>query len=82
MVEIIGHTKDKEKQRLKRDNYMEGQLMEKAILYAINERMFSLGLIDEKTRDKRLYTHVLSAMEQFQAAERSWQTAPDYPMEV
>ena len=31
---------------------MEGQLMEKAILYAINERMFSLGLIDEKTRDK------------------------------
>ena len=23
-----------------------------AILYAINERMFSLGLIDEKTRDK------------------------------
>ena len=30
---------------------MEGQLMEKAILYAINERMFSLGLIDEKTRD-------------------------------
>ena len=24
---------------------MEGQLMEKAILYAINERMFSLGLI-------------------------------------
>ena len=52
MVEIIGHTKDKEKQRLKRDNYMEGHLMEKAILYAINERMFSLGLIDEKTRDK------------------------------
>lgn len=52
MVEIIGHTKDKEKQRLKLDNYMEGQLMEKAILYAINERMFSLGLIDEKTRDK------------------------------
>ena len=52
IVEIIGHTKDKEKQRLKRDNYMEGQLMEKAILYAINERMFSLGLIDEKTRDK------------------------------
>lgn len=49
---IIGHTKDKEKQRLKRDNYMEGQLMEKAILYAINERMFSLGLIDEKTRDR------------------------------
>ncbi len=33
MVEIIGHTKDKEKQRLKRDNYMEGQLMEKAICY-------------------------------------------------
>ena len=31
---------------------------------------------------ERLYTHVLSAMEQFQAAERSWQTAPDYPMEV
>lgn len=52
MVEIIGHTKDKEKQSLKRDNYMEEQLMEKAILYAINERMFSLGLIDEKTRDK------------------------------
>lgn len=52
MVEIIGHTKDKGKQRLKRDNYMEGQLMEKAILYAINERMFSLGLIDKKTRDK------------------------------
>ena len=26
--------------------------MEKAILYAINERMFSLGLIDEKIRDK------------------------------
>lgn len=52
MVEIIGHTKDKEKQRLKRDNYMEEKLMEKAILYAINERMFSLGLIDEKTRDK------------------------------
>ena len=31
---------------------MEGQLMEKAILYAINERMFSLGLIDETPRDK------------------------------
>ena len=52
MVEIIGHTKDKGKQRKKLGNYLEGQLMEKAILYAINERMFSLGLIDEKTRDK------------------------------
>ena len=52
MVEIIGHTKDKRKQRLKLDNYLEERLMEKAILYAINERMFSLGLIDEKTRDK------------------------------
>lgn len=51
-IEIIGHTKDKEKQRKKLDNYLEGHLMEKAILYAINERMFSLGLIDEKTRDK------------------------------
>ena len=52
MVEIIGHTKDKGKQRKKLDNYLEGHLMEKAILYAINERMFSLGLIDEKTRDR------------------------------
>jgi len=26
--------------------------MEKAILYAINERMFKLGLINEEIRDK------------------------------
>lgn len=51
MVEIIGHTKDKEKQQKIRQLYG-GTVMEKAILYAINERMFSLGLIDEKTRDK------------------------------
>ena len=31
---------------------MEKKKKKKAILYAINERMFSLGLIDEKTRDK------------------------------
>ena len=44
MVEIIGHTKDKEKQRLKRDNYMEGQLMEKAILFSTNKRVVQIVL--------------------------------------
>lgn len=26
--------------------------MEKVVLYVINERLYQLGLIDEKTRDK------------------------------